>query len=72
MSMDKKNEYSNGELTLIWKPDRCMHSTNCWKGLINVFDPRKLAWINIEGADSETLAKQAPYPLIGTLMNTNE
>ena len=75
MGMDKEKEYSNGELTVIWKPDRCMHSANCWKGLIHVFDPRKRPWINIEGADSETIVKQVtqcPSGALSSRWNSDE
>lgn len=53
-----QKEYSNGEITVIWKPGLCQHSTNCWKGLINVFDPRKKPWINMDGAGSERIIEQ--------------
>ena len=58
---DKKNsakEYSNGEITVVWKADMCIHSANCVKGLPGVFDPKARPWINVEGADSETLMAQ--------------
>jgi uncharacterized Fe-S cluster protein YjdI len=53
-----QKKYSNGEITVIWKPGLCQHSTNCWKGLINVFDPRKKPWINMDGANSERIIEQ--------------
>ena len=51
-------EYTNGEITVVWKPNTCTHSTNCWKGLLNVVDPRKRPWINMEGSSSERIMKQ--------------
>lgn len=51
-------EYTNGEITVVWKPKTCIHSKKCWKGLIEVFDPREKPWVNMEGADSETIMKQ--------------
>lgn len=54
--MEKK--YSNGTITIVWKPDVCIHSTLCWKGLANVFDPRKRPWINMAGADTEAIIAQ--------------
>jgi uncharacterized Fe-S cluster protein YjdI len=53
-----QKKYSNGEITVTWKPELCQHSTHCWKGLINVFDPRKKPWINMDGATSERIMEQ--------------
>lgn len=50
--------YTKGDLTVIWKPALCSHSTNCWKGLLEVFDPRKRPWINMDGADAERIMGQ--------------
>lgn len=58
---DKKQivkEYSNKDLTIVWKPDLCTHSKKCWKELLQVFDPRNRPWINLEGATSERIKKQ--------------
>ena len=33
--------YTNGEVTVVWKPEICQHSTHCWKGLLAVFNPQK-------------------------------
>jgi uncharacterized Fe-S cluster protein YjdI len=61
--MDKTNivkKYSNGNVTIIWKPALCIHSAICWKqpeGLPAVFNPAERPWIKPEAADSETLIK---------------
>ena len=58
---DKKNivkEYTNGEVTVVWKPDMCIHSAICAKGLPGVFDPKARPWVNTDGADSETIMAQ--------------
>lgn len=50
--------YTNGEITIVWKPDTCIHSTLCWKGLINVFNPKKRPWIDANGASSDEIIEQ--------------
>lgn len=52
------HKYNNDELTIVWKPDICIHSTLCWKGLREVFDPGKRPWINAKGAVSEKIIEQ--------------
>ena len=51
-------EYSKGDLTVVWKPATCIHSTKCWKGLIQVFNPKNRPWINMDGADAENIKQQ--------------
>ncbi|MBU6340305.1 MAG: (4Fe-4S)-binding protein [Bacteroidetes bacterium] len=54
--MEKK--YHNNDITVIWKPDACIHSTLCWKNLQAVFDPRKKPWINLDAAETEKIIAQ--------------
>ncbi len=67
--------YTNGEVTIVWKPDTCIHSTHCWKGLKTVFDPRKRPWIEPNGATTEEIIEQVNKCHIGALsyyMNNEE
>ena len=50
--------YSNGEVTVIWKPGRCIHSGICFKGLPGVFDPRRKPWIDVQQADTNAIIEQ--------------
>jgi uncharacterized Fe-S cluster protein YjdI len=52
------HRYTNGELTIVWKPDLCIHSTLCWKGLGKVFNPAKKPWIDPQGAVTEQIIQQ--------------
>lgn len=55
---EKVKHYTRDGLTVIWKPDQCIHSTICWKGLIKVFNPRARPWIDMQGADLERIIQQ--------------
>lgn len=50
--------YSNGEITVVWKPDLCQHSGICAQGLRPVFDPKRKPWIELQHSDSATIADQ--------------
>lgn len=47
--------YSNGEITVHWKPEQCIHSGNCARQLIAVFNPRRKPWIDITGAGTREI-----------------
>lgn len=54
-------KYTNGEVTIVWKPAVCIHSTVCWKhatGLPEVFNPTERPWIKPENADTERIMEQ--------------
>lgn len=52
--MDKK-EYSNGEVTVVWKAEKCIHSANCVNNLPSVFKPTEKPWIQLETAESQNI-----------------
>ncbi len=59
--VDTKNltkEYTNGEVTVVWKNGLCKHSGNCVRGLPEVFDWQKKPWTNINGATTEQIIEQ--------------
>lgn len=56
-------EYTNGEITVQWKPQQCIHSGICLKGLPKVFNLKQRPWINMTEATSEdivTLVRDCP------------
>ncbi len=50
--------YSNGEMTVVWKPSMCIHSMNCFKGLGKVFDPKKRPWVTVDAATTKEIVDQ--------------
>ncbi|MNF24996.1 OsmC-like protein [compost metagenome] len=54
----KKINYSNDEITVVWKPEFCQHSLRCWTQLPEVFNPKIKKWIDPNGAPSETIIEQ--------------
>ena len=50
--------YSNKDITIIWRPNVCIHSKICWHGLKEVFDPARRPWILPEAAASQTIMEQ--------------
>ncbi len=55
--MDIKKEYSNGEITVVWKPGLCFHSKECVKGSPQVFNPNEKPWIKVGESTSEAIIR---------------
>ena len=62
-----KKEYTNGEITVVWQADKCIHSAICAKGLSEVFKPRDKPWVQMENATSEAIANQVKQCPSGAL-----
>lgn len=56
--MEIIKKYSNGEVTIVWEPSKCIHSAICFRGLPHVFDPRKRPWVNTENGQTEEIINQ--------------
>lgn len=53
-----QKEYSNGEVTIIWKPELCEHSGICVNMLPHVYNPKERPWIKPENASGEAIIRQ--------------
>ncbi|GAA4271484.1 (4Fe-4S)-binding protein [Aquimarina gracilis] len=58
MSNEIRKEYSNREITVVWKPGKCIHAGVCVKTLPNVYDPKAKPWITPENATTKALIDQ--------------
>jgi uncharacterized Fe-S cluster protein YjdI len=65
--MSRKKEYSNGEVTVVWEPDKCIHSGICVKGLPDVFRPKLRPWVAINAAHTEAIIQQVKHCPSGAL-----
>lgn len=75
--MERKitKKYSNGEVTIVWQPDMCIHSAICFRGLPEVFNPRERPWIKPEGATTQEIVdrvKMCPSGALSYFMNGEE
>ena len=71
--MGKIKEYSNGETTVVWESEKCIHAAICAKGLPEVFKPRDRPWIKIDAASTNAIinqVKQCPSGALSYYMNS--
>ena len=53
--MEKK--YTTDKITVIWKPDLCIHSEKCVDHLPEVFKPNEKPWIDVSGAEAQKIKR---------------
>ena len=65
-------KYTNGEVTIVWKPNVCIHSGICIRGLPLVFDNQRRPWIDPNASDTQTMisqVKRCPSGALSFFMN---
>ena len=60
MERDKKSfsggrKYRNDDITVYWKPDACVHASYCYRELIEVFDPGRRPWVDLNAAPNDQI-----------------
>lgn len=56
--MGKIKEYRTENITVVWKPESCIHSEKCFSGLPEVFNPNLRPWVNTQGATEQEIMDQ--------------
>lgn len=68
-------EYSNGEITIRWEPQKCIHAGICVKTLPKVYKPNDKPWIEPSNAKSAELVHQidnCPSGALSYIFNNDE
>jgi uncharacterized Fe-S cluster protein YjdI len=68
-------KYTNGEITVIWQPDLCVHSGICFTELPDVFDPSDRPWINLKNATTNEIidvVESCPTEALTFVFNVDE
>ena len=52
---DLTKEYSNGEVTIVWKNSLCKHAAECVKNNPDVIKPKEKPWIVPENSTTEAI-----------------
>ncbi len=47
--------YKNDEITVYWKPSACVHASYCYRELIEVFDPGRRPWVDLDNSTTENI-----------------
>jgi uncharacterized Fe-S cluster protein YjdI len=74
IQMDTTREYTNGEVTIVWKAELCIHSGICARGLPGVFKPREKPWIHTHAATTDEIiaqVKRCPSGALSTHLNSD-
>lgn len=57
-TVNKRIEYTNGEIVVVWQPHLCIHSGICVKTLPEVYDPKARPWVRPENSTTDKIVAQ--------------
>ncbi len=52
-----RHQYKNKDITVIWEPQRCIHSAECVRHLGAVFEPASRPWVRVDAEPPADIAK---------------
>jgi putative redox protein len=64
---ENPHSYTNGDITIEWRPELCRHAARCASQLPQVFNPAEKPWVNMDGATSREIADQVAKCPTGAL-----
>jgi len=50
-----ERSYTNGEITVHWKPRECVHAGTCFREMRKVFDPSRRPWIDLTQGETDAI-----------------
>ncbi len=62
--------YSNGEITVLWQPDKCWHAMACIRNLPAVFNVSLRPWVDMTGARTQEIKRVVDLCPSGALSYT--
>ena len=71
-STENQHTYTNGEVTVVWRPEHCKHAGRCVTQLPGVFNLNERPWINMQGASTDAIlhqVQQCPTGALGAYLN---
>lgn len=65
--MSDEKHYTNGEITVVWRPSKCQHAGLCVRGLPTVFNTSRKPWIDMRAETTEAIMHQVSQCPSGAL-----
>ena len=62
--------YTNGEISVLWQPEKCWHAAACVQNLPSVFDVKRRPWVDMTGATTQEITRVVDLCPSGALTYT--